>query len=186
MPDDKEDRVLEGNDDGKKKKGKGTKARVSLRLPSGLTSLLAATALAASAAAIAITVTTTCDKCPAGPPGPPGPEGSQGAEGASCTQTIYSGDYELTCGEETIINVNLEKDDLLQGFLLNPGMDATLSIAVPAGSSTLVWQDTNSEGGIEFTCVADTGGVYSLTIAAQQCTTGMKSRGVTLVYWVTR
>jgi hypothetical protein len=92
----------------------------------------------------------------------------------------------LTCGEETIINVNLEKDDLLQGFLLNPGMDATLSIAVPAGSSTLVWQDTNSEGGIEFRCVADNSGVYSLTIAAQQCTTGMKARGVTLVYWITR
>mgnify|MGYP001765969012 CR=1 FL=1 len=184
MPDENEDRISERNDD--RKKEKGTKVRASFRLPSILTSALAATALAASAAAIALTVTTTCEECPAGPPGPIGPEGPQGPEGVSSVQTVYSSEYELTCGEDTIINVNLEKDDVLQGFLLNPEMEAILSIGAVAGSSGLVWQDTNSGGDIEFTCAADIGGVYSLTITAQQCTTEMKSRGVTLIYWITR
>ncbi|MEA1958300.1 MAG: collagen-like protein [Chloroflexota bacterium] len=164
-------------------KGKGFKFKLGLKVPANLASLLSSAALVTSAGAIVLSVALPG---PQGPPGLQGLEGPPGPQGPSVIQSVFNDRYEPVCGSEEVINVNLDKDDVLEGFLLSAGTDdVNISIDVPQGSANLVSQDIVTGNDIKFCCVADISGNYSLSIEPQLCQEGIKNRSVTLVYWVT-
>ena len=163
-------------------KGKGFKFKLGMKVPTNLASLFSSAALVTSAGAIVLSVALPG---PQGPPGLQGLPGPPGPQGPSVIQSVFNNRYELVCGSEEVINVNLAKDDVLEGFLLSDGTDVNISIDVPQGSANLVSQDIVTGNDIKFCCVADISGNYSLSIAPQLCQEGIKGRSVTLVYWVT-